>query len=243
MQVISSKKEALKIKDEVTHYLGVRQEIKLASGDHIDLKAYEPAMRHLLDTYISANESEKISAFDDLPLVEMIVRNGINDTIKKVPKNISKNQGTMAEVIENNVRRLITEERPTNPKYYERMSILLKELVAERKKKVIKYEQYLDKIAELCKKVKNQSSDEKYPDSIDSKGKRALYDNLSDNDKITLAVDKAVITTKADSWRGTKIKEKAVYIAIKKSLKKFKITDDKKIDLIFEIIKEPRNGY
>ena len=238
-----SKKEASKIKDEVTHYLGVRQEIKLASGDHIDLKAFEPAMRHLLDTYISANESEKISAFDDLTLVEMIVKNGINDTIKKVPKNISKNKDTVAEVIENNVRRLITEERPTNPKYYERMSLLLKELIAERKKKVIKYEQYLDKIAELCKKVTNQSSDTEYPDSIDSKGKRALFDNLSDNDEIALAVDKAIITTKADSWRGTRIKERTVEIAIKKSLKKFNITDDEKINSIFDIVKEEKNGY
>lgn len=238
-----SKKEASKIKDEVTHYLGVRQEIKLASGDYIDLKAFEPAMRHLLDTYISSNESEKISAFDDLTLVEMIVKNGINDTIKKLPKNISKNQGTVAEVIENNVRRLITEERPTNPKYYERISLLLKELIIERKKKVIKYEQYLNKIAEMCKKAKNQSSETEYPDRIDSKGKRALYDNLSANDEIALAVDKAIVAIKADSWRGTRIKERAIYIAIKKSLKKFNIINDEKIDSIFEIVKEEENGY
>jgi type I restriction enzyme, R subunit len=238
-----NKQEASKIKDEVTHYLGVRQEIKLASGDHIDLKAYEPAMRYLLDTYISANESEKISAFDDLTLVEMIVKNGINDTINKVPKNISKNQGTMAEVIENNVRRLITEERPTNPKLYERISFLLKELIDKRKKTGMKYEQYLDKIAELCKKVTNQSSDTEYPDSINSKGKRALYDNLNANDEITLAVDKAIITTRADSWRGNKIKEKSVYLAIKKSLKKFNITDNEKINSIFDIVKEEKNGY
>jgi hypothetical protein len=33
------------------------------------MKMYEPAMRHLLDTYIRAEESEKLSAFDDLTLV------------------------------------------------------------------------------------------------------------------------------------------------------------------------------
>ena len=38
--------------------------MKLASGDYIDLKMYEPAMRHLIDTYIRAEESEKVSAFD-----------------------------------------------------------------------------------------------------------------------------------------------------------------------------------
>ena len=65
-----------KIKAEVEHYEAVRTEVKLASGDYIDLKAYEPAMRHLLDTYIRAEESEKVSAFDDLTLVELIVDRG-----------------------------------------------------------------------------------------------------------------------------------------------------------------------
>ena len=52
------------------------QEVKLASGDYVDMKMYEPAMRHLIDTYIRAEESEKVSAFDDLTLVELIVERG-----------------------------------------------------------------------------------------------------------------------------------------------------------------------
>ena len=52
------------------HYENVRDEVKLASGDYIDLKMYEPAMRHLIDTYIRAEESEKVSAFDDMSLVQ-----------------------------------------------------------------------------------------------------------------------------------------------------------------------------
>ena len=36
--------------EKVDHYEKVRSEVKLASGDYIDLKVYEPAMRHLLDT-------------------------------------------------------------------------------------------------------------------------------------------------------------------------------------------------
>jgi hypothetical protein len=34
---------------------------------------YEPAMRHLIDTYIRAEESEKVSAFDDISLIQLIV--------------------------------------------------------------------------------------------------------------------------------------------------------------------------
>jgi type I restriction enzyme R subunit len=68
--------EAQEIKSEVTHYENVREEVKLASGDYVDMKMFEPAMRHLLNTYIRAEESEKLSAFDDMTLVELIAERG-----------------------------------------------------------------------------------------------------------------------------------------------------------------------
>ena len=64
------------IRAEVDHYSKVRDEVKLASGDYIDLKAYEPAMRYLMDTYIRAADSETISAFDDMTLIQLIVERG-----------------------------------------------------------------------------------------------------------------------------------------------------------------------
>ena len=60
------------LKTTLKHFENVRKEIQLASGDWVDLKQYEPAMRHLIDSYIGAEESEKISAFDDFSLVELI---------------------------------------------------------------------------------------------------------------------------------------------------------------------------
>ena len=68
--------EAQAIKAEVRHYVSVRDEVKLASGDYIDLKMYEPAIRHLMDSYIRAEDSEKLSSFDDLSLVDLIVDRG-----------------------------------------------------------------------------------------------------------------------------------------------------------------------
>ena len=79
--------EIERIKQEVDYYEKVRREIKLNSGDYIDLKMYEPAMRHLIDTYIRAGESKKLSAFDDLTLVQLIVERGM-DGLKNLPQGI-----------------------------------------------------------------------------------------------------------------------------------------------------------
>jgi type I restriction enzyme R subunit len=41
-----------KIKNKVEEHLKLREVIRRASGETIDLKAYEADMRHLIDTYI-----------------------------------------------------------------------------------------------------------------------------------------------------------------------------------------------
>ena len=116
--------DTAEIKAEAGHYEKVRREVKLASGDYVDMKVFEPAMRHLLDTYIRAEESEEISAFDDLTLVELIVKRG-EAAIDALPEGIRGSREAIAETIENNVRRLIIDESSVNPKYYEKMSDLL----------------------------------------------------------------------------------------------------------------------
>ena len=75
------------------HFENVRNEVKLNSGDYIDLKLYEPAMRHLIDTYIRAEDSEKLSAFDDLSLVQLIVERGA-EAIDALPEGHPRKQGS-----------------------------------------------------------------------------------------------------------------------------------------------------
>jgi type I restriction enzyme R subunit len=205
------------LKSEVDHYEKVRNEVKLASGDYIDLKMYEPAMRHLIDTYIHAGESEKVSAFDDMSLIQLIVERGA-DAVKTLPEGIRKNKEAVAESIENNVRKLIIDEQPINPKYYEKMSELLDALIEQRRQEALEYQEYLRKIVELTRKVANPEVGGNYPSAINTSGKRALYDNLGNNETLALAVDEAVRASRQDDWRGNVFKVKRVKNAIKAAL-------------------------
>jgi len=56
--------DLIRIKQQLNHYLNVREIIRKASGESLDLKPYEADMRHLIDTYIEADEPRKISPFD-----------------------------------------------------------------------------------------------------------------------------------------------------------------------------------
>ncbi len=230
--------ERLVIRGEVSHYEKVRQEVKLASGDYVDLKLFEPAMRHLLDNYIRAEDSEVVSAFNDMTLVDLLVRDGATG-IKELPEGIRGSQRAVAETIENNVRRLIVDEMAVNPKYYEKMSAVLDALIKQRKEEAIEYEAYLKKVIELAERVKRGEGGGSYPATIKTPALRAIYDNLPDEvlgravaegttkanpdgvdprEEVALAVDRAVRQAKMDDWRGNPIKERRVARAIRDAL-------------------------
>ena len=211
-----SKEEAREIKETVQFYSDVRDEVKHASGDYIDLKTYEPGMRQLIDMYISAEPSEKVSALDDLSLIELIVQRE-EEAIKELPDNIRNDEEAVAETIENNIRKRIIEERPTNPKYFEKMSEILEELILKRKQQALEYKKYLQELIQLTKKVK-QIDGQDYPEQLNTSGQKALYDNLGQDDKLALTIDKRVKYTAKDGWRENKIKEREVKRAIKQDL-------------------------
>jgi type I restriction enzyme R subunit len=217
--------EIEKIKAEVDHYTKVRDEVKLASGDYIDLKAYEPAMRHLIDTYIRAEESEKISAFDDMSLIQLIVERG-PDAVNTLPKGIRKSQEAVAETIENNVRKLIINESPVDPAYYEKMSKLLDALIEQRRKGVVSYKEYLVKIAKLTREATMPGGGPGgYPANVKTAAQRALYNNLDKKEGLALAVDAAIQGSRQDGWKDNPIKMKRVRNAIKAVLAKASAKD------------------
>ncbi len=219
------------VKKEVDYYEKVRTEVKLNSGDYIDLKMFEPAMRHLIDTYIRAEESKKISTFDDLSLVELLVERGVG-AIDELPEGIRLDKDAVAETIENNVRKLIIDETPINPKYYEKMSELLDALIAQRRKEAINYREYLAKIVELARKVKNPSSGDSYPPTMQTTAQRSLYDNLERNAPLAISVDEAIHNSAQADWRSSRVKTKRVMLAIKSIL-----NDDELTERILELAK------
>ena len=210
--------EAQKIKDEVAHYQNVSQEIKLASGDYVDLKAYEPDMRHLIDTYIRAEESETLSTLGDIPLVELIVENGA-EALNLLPEGIRTNEAARAATIENNVRRLIVDRSEVNPRYYEEISHLLDDIIRERRRGALDYREYLSEIEGLSGRLAEHENPDRYPATINTGALRALFDNLDTlpedrREAAALAIDTAIRRTKQDDWRGNRRKKRQVQNAI-----------------------------
>jgi len=230
--------EAAEIRAEVEHYEHVREEIKLASGDYIDMKMYEPAMRHLLDNFIRAEDSEKLSAFDDMTLVELVVERG-EAVVDSLPESMGTDREAVAETIENNVRRLIIDEMAVNPKYYERMSELLDALIEQRRQKALEYEDYLCRIVELARQAVGVEEASRYPAGIKTAAQQALYDNLGQDAMLALRLDEKIRSVKKADWRGNRFKEREVRNAVASVLGgQVQETESPDIDTVFELVKK-----
>jgi type I restriction enzyme, R subunit len=132
---------------------------------------------------------------------------------------------------------VIIEEKPGNPKYYEKMSELLQELIRKRKQEAAEYAKYLEELAKLARKVKRTEGQERYPVELQSEGQKALYDNLNQDKELVMTLDETVKYTAKDGWRENRIKERQVKQALKK-----KLPDEVDINTVMEVIKN-QHGY
>jgi type I restriction enzyme R subunit len=249
--------EVARIKDELQRRVDLREIIRKASNETIDLKAYEADMRHLIDTYIEADEHTVISPFGDMPLLELIAKSGISAAVANLPPGIKKDKNAVAETIANNVRSTIIKEHLNDPAFYDRMSALLQEILADLRAKRMDYAEYLQRIATLAAQVHRGVADNTPEVLKRSAGLRALFNNLqmpvapppqvegvhekgeayrpASDPKLELAllIDKKVRDVRPDDWRGHQARENVIKRALLPLL-----GDPQEVERIFLIIKQ-----
>lgn len=227
--------------------------MRKASGETLDLKPYEADMRHLIDTYIEAEEPRQISPFEGVGLLDLIVKTGIADAIAAKLGELKGNRDAIAETIENNVRSKIVKEHLNDPAFYERMSALLDGIIKQRKERAEEYEQYLQRIAQLVRQVEAGRADD-VPIELTTPGRRAIYNNLkpwlsmkaasqsaeSDRESdgsdcaltLALRVDQIIKEVRPDGWRGHQAKENTIKAAL------FAVLEDAdQVEHLFMIVK------
>ena len=227
--------DTARIKQKLDQHLKLREIVRKASGETIDLKAYEADMRHLIDTYIEADEPRKISPFDDMSLLDLIVHSGIAKAIDTLPGGIKGDKRAVAETIANNVRHKIVKEHLNDPAFYDKMSKLLDEILMDLREKRIDYENYLRRIAEIAKQVQRGQADDT-PVNINTPGKRALYNNIGQNEALAIRIDETVKSVRPDDWRGHQARENE----IKRALLPVMDNDKNEVERIFLIIRQQR---
>lgn len=232
-----TKEESKKIKDEVKFYNDAKDEIMKAAGDYVELKNYDSSMRYMIDNYISANTAESQYNLSETTLLDIIEVSGLEKAKQALPEKIRDNNETVALTIETNIASTIINNRPLNPRYYSKMSELLSELINLKKSQNMDYQQYMQKLVDLVKKVKNPAKSGEYPKTIHNIRLRGLYDCLDKDEHDTLQLYTLMNEKIPYDFMDSKMKQREAKQVIRKV-----VGDEKKVDEIFNLWKNTR-GY
>lgn len=252
----------LAIEKESHFYKDMREAVKKHLGEELDIKPYEGDMRHLINTYIKADDAEKLGEMEDFSLVDLIVKTGIHDAIaQKLNAKGTLSRNAVAEGIINNVRKTIIRDQLTDPRFYEEMSKLLEDLLQKKRENAEDYEAFLKNAQALVQKMAQGRNTDNVPDEL--KGNKAailIYSLLpqilakpqqmsvaaepeapygNEMARLALAIDKVMQTEAPADWRGDDAREKQVQNVLFRVLRK-----DRNATLaLFNQLKQMTNIY
>ena len=237
-----SEKEVNKLRNEITNYNKIKEMIKLASYDYIDLKPYESDMRYILDTYVMAEDSTIISELKNMSLVELLLSSDTKYPIDQIVDGLPGDDNAKSEIIENNLTYEIVKRKSSNEVYYGKLSEMLEEVIEQRKIGVISYENYLKEVTKIAQNIIHPEDSDNYPDYIkDSEAKRAIYDYLGDEGgDLAYKLDRAIKTSIQPDWMTNRQKQNkikgSIYDVLCEHGKDENLADDL-TEKIFDIVK------
>ena len=245
-----------RLQEEVAFFSEVRAAIKRHSGEELDIKPYEADMRHLINTYIQADPASNLGAVDSYSLVELIIETGIHDAIaQKLNQQGKLSKNAVAEGIINNVRKTIIRDQLTDPRFYEKLSKLLEDLIADWRNGVVSYQDFLEQAEALVRKMRAGHAAEDVPAAlVGNQPAIVIYNNLPQilaqtieptlmrdddpayldpNISLALAIDQAMREQAPAGWRGDDARERQVLNALFPILKR----NREATQSVFELIK------
>lgn len=230
------------LRSEISGYNKIKEMIKLASCDYIDLKPYEVDMRYILDTYIRAEDTRVISELGNMSIVELLLQ-GKTTTPVDLVRDLPGNDEAKAETIDNNLQHEIVKKMSSNSVYYGKLSDMLKKIIIQRKVEAMSYEEYLRQVVELAEAILHPETNGSYPDEIkDSAARRALYDYFEENAELTIDVDGVIQSAIRPGWKNIdgagNAKRQNIRAAIYNALIRHKYTEDRAVEetnIVFDI--------
>ena len=107
----------------------------------------------------------------------MVIKLGVKKAVGKTFKR-QIDYTTAATTVLNNIRAKINRQYMNNPAFYDRMSLLLNEVVKHRNEKAEEYEEYLEKLRQLVIQIETGYEDNTPEPLRGNAAVRAIYDNL-----------------------------------------------------------------
>lgn len=153
--VMNTPEEKLRqYKDDLKRFQNLKASVKIRYAEAIDYRDYEPKIRKLLDTHISASEviqiNEPVNIFDEETFSQVKEEHGIYG---------AKTTAAKADTIAHATKKAITEKMEEDPAFYEKFSKLIQQAIDDFKAKRLSDLEYLQQVSEIRDKIVNREHD------------------------------------------------------------------------------------
>ncbi len=140
-------------KNDLKRFVNLKAAVKLRYSESIDYRDFEPKIKKLLDTHITANEVVRLNApvniFDEQAFQKVVEEQGAG-----------KGAGAKADMIAHATKRAITERLAQDPAFYEKFSKLIQQAIDDYRAKRITDLEYLQRVTDIKDSVVQRKSDD-----------------------------------------------------------------------------------
>ncbi|CUA99285.1 type I restriction endonuclease subunit R [Thiomonas bhubaneswarensis] len=181
-------------KNDLKRFTNLKASVKLRYAESVDYRDFEPKIKKLLDTHISASDvvhlNEPVNIFDEKAFKQVVEEQGE-----------TKATAARADMIAHATKKAISERLEQDPAFYEKFSKLIQQAIDDFRAKRISDLEYLNKVSEIKDAVVNRRSDDAPAQLAGNDNALALYGVLkpyvlghvkAEDAAATLAADSAV---------------------------------------------------
>ena len=132
-------------KRDALFFQKLRASVKIRYAEEVDYREYETQIQKMLTTYVQADEVIQM-----VEPVNIFEREAFENEVDKARSPRAK-----ADTIANRTKKTITEKMEEDPFFYRKFSVLLEETIADYEAHRISEVQYLEKVTEIMRAVRD----------------------------------------------------------------------------------------
>ena len=155
-------------KNDLKKFVNLKAAVKLRYSESVDYRDFEPKIKKLLDTHISANEvvrlNEPVNIFDEQAFQKVVQEQGAG-----------RGAGAKADMIAHATKRAINERLEQDPAFYTKFSKLIQQAIDDYRAKRISDIEFLKRATEIREAVTKRKADDVPSKIVGNEGAVAVY--------------------------------------------------------------------
>lgn len=161
-------KKLLAYKNDLKRFTNLKASVKLRYAESVDYRDFEPKIKKLLDTHITASEvvrlNEPVNIFDEKAFKQIVDDRGE-----------SRSTAAKADMIAHATKKAISERLEQDPAFFAKFSKMIQQAIDDFRAKRISDLEYLNKASEIKDAVVNRHTDDTPPQLASNDNAAALF--------------------------------------------------------------------